>query len=268
MIVMDQPRSDNAERPKPAARGGGVVRNSAQWDLGHARNVVSTNTVQRNANNVRPIAVLIGTQEDAPNTTRFELACAQCSAAGSSTPDGVEVQHGNEIPSCEELPTGAKAVSSGTTVESITLEEGYYRTSNESHVILECHRRGACVGGVDANNYCAAGFEGPCKCSVIVFPNYRRKIGESCTQGCDRSPGSVSSTTHGVPKFNGLRFGRQSTDRYRHPLLGGTNLPIVVESTSFKRSNRFAKPKCLTVRKLSRPPIRNRAHTQQHGTLA
>lgn len=68
------------------------------------------------------------------------------------TPDGVEVQHENEIPSCEGLPTGAKAASSGTTVESITLKEGYYRTTNESQVNLECHCRRASVGGVDANN--------------------------------------------------------------------------------------------------------------------
>lgn len=114
-------------------------------------------------------AQCIEPQESASTKTRFEVACAECSTAASNTPEGVEVRHENEIPSCKDLPTGAKAVASGTTVEGIVLETGYFRTSNDSHAVLECHRRRACVGGDDANNYCAIGYEGPCKCYPFLF---------------------------------------------------------------------------------------------------
>lgn len=103
-------------------------------------------------------------QETALTKTRFELACARCSAAGSGNPEGVEVQHDNNIPICQDLPTGARAMLSGTTVEGMFLEAGYYRTSAESREILECHRSKACVGGDDATDYCAIGYKGPCKC--------------------------------------------------------------------------------------------------------
>ncbi|CAN0375421.1 unnamed protein product, partial [Scytosiphon promiscuus] len=45
----------------------------------------------------------------------------------------------------------------------LTLKNGYFRTSNQSYVILQCFRRNACQGGKDADDYCASGYTGPCE---------------------------------------------------------------------------------------------------------
>lgn len=95
--------------------------------------------------------------------SRFEAVCQGCSAAASDLPDGVHINNQSGTPSCKELPEGTVALSSGTTVESLTLLEGYYRTSNQSSAVLECYRSEACVGGDDPGNYCAEGYEGACE---------------------------------------------------------------------------------------------------------
>lgn len=64
---------------------------------------------------------------------------------------------------CKDQPTGVVTSSTGTTLATLQLAKGYYRTSGESHIVLECYRKDSCVGGLNASNYCAAGYEGPCE---------------------------------------------------------------------------------------------------------
>lgn len=64
---------------------------------------------------------------------------------------------------------GAKASSRGTTVATLDLQKGYYRTSAKSQVVVECYLEDACVGGTDAESYCADGYEGPCECDCIFY---------------------------------------------------------------------------------------------------
>lgn len=74
------------------------------------------------------------------------------------------------VPVCDAVPTGARsAEEAGTTLETLELEPGYYRTSNTSHNVLECFQEAACKGGTNATNngYCAQGYAGPCE-SVFV----------------------------------------------------------------------------------------------------
>lgn len=136
-------------------------------------------------------SIIFEPQETALTETRFELACARCSAVGSGNPEGVEVQHEDDIPICQDIPTGARAMLSGTTVEDIFLEAGYYRTSAESRKILECHRSKACVGGDDATDYCAIGYKGPCKC-------YR--------PSCLHSPGPAAGTHGNLQCLQNMRL--------------------------------------------------------------
>lgn len=70
------------------------------------------------------------------------------------------------IPVCEEVPIGTYTKKSGATIETLVLEKGYYRTSRASVVVLECYLKDACVGGTNAENYCATGYKGPCKCTA------------------------------------------------------------------------------------------------------
>lgn len=70
------------------------------------------------------------------------------------------------VPVCENLMEGVEASSRGTTVANLDLQQGYYRTSATSKVVLECYFEDACVGGSIDEEYCAEGYKGPCKFDV------------------------------------------------------------------------------------------------------
>ncbi|CAM9294482.1 unnamed protein product, partial [Laminaria digitata] len=69
--------------------------------------------------------------------------------------DSVEI---DGLTVCAEAPPGTTAPSSGTTVETLVLEKGYYRTSSQSHIILECYQKDACAGGIAIESICAVGY--------------------------------------------------------------------------------------------------------------
>lgn len=78
--------------------------------------------------------------------------------------DLVNVQvGGDKPPTCKEIPMGVRPSSGVTTIETFDLEEGYYRVSSKSSIVLQCYQDDACVGGTDASNYCANGYRGPCE---------------------------------------------------------------------------------------------------------
>ncbi|CAM9483258.1 unnamed protein product, partial [Ectocarpus fasciculatus] len=105
-------------------------------------------------------------KEAEDGSCRFELACARCSADCDAIPSSVTMTD-STIPACVELMAGTRASSSGTTVATLDLQEGYYRTSAESQVVVECFLTSACTGGTDPENYCADGYKGP-YCSVCA----------------------------------------------------------------------------------------------------
>ena len=68
------------------------------------------------------------------------------------------------VPICEVVPEGVDAAgNSGMTLETLNLMPGFYRTVSKSREILECYREEACMGGSNADNYCAEGYAGPCE---------------------------------------------------------------------------------------------------------
>ena len=97
------------------------------------------------------------------NVSRFQTVCRGCTTVPNQILDGVWVTNEHETPTCTELPKGTVSLSSGTTVVSLTLQKGYFRTSNETSVIFECYRSEACEGGDDPGKYCANGYEGACE---------------------------------------------------------------------------------------------------------
>lgn len=90
---------------------------------------------------------------------RFEMVCSRCPDFSES---GVSIDSETH-PVCADLPKGVKALSSGTTLSTLDVEEGYYRVSAESHIVIECLNEDACSGGSIAGEYCARGYEGPCE---------------------------------------------------------------------------------------------------------
>lgn len=96
----------------------------------------------------------------------FKEVCARCANAGDGVPDGALVQI-DGIPLCAEIPAGVAALSRGTTLATLALDKGYYRTSNHSHKIRQCYHADACIGGNDADKYCATGYAGPCEDKAV-----------------------------------------------------------------------------------------------------
>lgn len=70
-------------------------------------------------------------------------------------------------------PTGVASSQIGATLETITLEPGYYRTSTSSLEILTYYRREACLGGNNASQSCVRGYRGACKKTPLgALPDY------------------------------------------------------------------------------------------------
>ncbi|CAN0527792.1 unnamed protein product, partial [Laminaria digitata] len=97
---------------------------------------------------------------------------------------------------CEDPPAGAIANSSGTTVATLSLEKGYFRTSNQSHEILKCFHQNACVGGTDTAKYCAPGYTGP-YCAVCD-DGYTAGLAYSCNICSERTKRSAWGLTIAV----------------------------------------------------------------------
>ena len=72
------------------------------------------------------------------------------------------------FPLCAVPPMGAVAPSRGTTVASLKLLKGYFRTSNKSSNVMSCYNTDACLGGSDIAEYCKPGYMGPCKKSLVT----------------------------------------------------------------------------------------------------
>lgn len=63
-----------------------------------------------------------------------------------------------------QVPVGVdESGNAGTTLQTLNLESGHYRTSADSENILECPREEACVGKDIAGEYCATGYQGACE---------------------------------------------------------------------------------------------------------
>lgn len=103
---------------------------------------------------------LFSTQEDTEGC-RFDLVCSRCFTGCRD--DVATVVDAGLAPECALTLEHTTTSSSGGTLASLELDEGFYRTSAESSSILECFNRDACKGGSDASSYCAEGYRGPCK---------------------------------------------------------------------------------------------------------
>ena len=72
------------------------------------------------------------------------------------------------VPECVLLlDEGIEHVSSSggvTTLESLEIDRGYWRATNSSRDILQCHNGDACKGGITgATDYCSEGYRGACE---------------------------------------------------------------------------------------------------------
>ena len=64
------------------------------------------------------------------------------------------------------------ATSSGgaTTLQTVSIERGFWRATSTSTDVLACFRAEACLGGITgSSSYCRNGYEGPCEQSPGYF---------------------------------------------------------------------------------------------------
>ena len=97
--------------------------------------------------------------------------CSRCTDPQCDAPDGI-VMDDTTVPVCQVVPEGVNTTGmTGMTLETLNLMSGFYRASNKSREILECHREDACLGGSKADTYCAKGYTGLCEGFYLPIAN-------------------------------------------------------------------------------------------------
>lgn len=107
--------------------------------------------------------VMVRFYRQVSDTCHFIEVCSRCYDSCDDIPEDVVVDDDDFVPYCASVPTGVNGSHQGATLETLELEPGYYRVSNESHDVRECYYSNACQGGADASNYCQSGYTGICK---------------------------------------------------------------------------------------------------------
>ncbi|CAN0563986.1 unnamed protein product, partial [Laminaria digitata] len=73
------------------------------------------------------------------------------------------------------------ANKAGITLETLTVDAGYWRSTTESTTILACYNTAACLGGkTGAETFCDGGYMGP-YCSVCQI-GYSPSLSTTCTR--------------------------------------------------------------------------------------
>ena len=124
----------------------------------------------------------------------FDEVCSRCSTRRDGVNTSEEVRIDGK-PVCHDKPVGARAAplgSRGTTVETLALEPGYFRTSNESHKVISCYQKNACRGGSDAGKYCASGYTGPCEMGLELGFVIELTLSGCCTYRTPRTQVGLS----------------------------------------------------------------------------
>lgn len=99
-------------------------------------------------------------------TSAYETACDEC----PEECDDCAVANPDEALLCEPVLDNTNSPTADGTLESLNLRRGYWRSSNSSRDVRECPRAESCLGGTEGR--CAAGYGGPCECSVRVMPYF------------------------------------------------------------------------------------------------
>ena len=97
--------------------------------------------------------------------------CSLCTDPRCAAHTGIDMDD-TTVPFCEVVPGGVNTTGiSGMTLETLNLMPGFYRTSNKSREVLECHREDVCLGGSNADTYCAEGYAGLCEGFYLPIAN-------------------------------------------------------------------------------------------------
>lgn len=89
----------------------------------------------------------------------YEIACDGC----QTTCDGCSFEETPLVPMCTAVMEHAFSDGGTGTLETLSIERGYWRATPSSQDVLACYNADACLGGATGTaDYCLEGYEGPC----------------------------------------------------------------------------------------------------------
>lgn len=92
----------------------------------------------------------------------FDIACAACETRCTAC------RLEGDLPICTEQLENTISGGGDVTLETLSLQSGYWRATNTSRVVLPCYHPGACAGGISGlSSSCAKGYGGPCESSRV-----------------------------------------------------------------------------------------------------
>ncbi|CAN0460501.1 unnamed protein product, partial [Ectocarpus sp. 12 AP-2014] len=123
---------------------------------------------------------------DTSDNDTFEAVCDGCRVAC----DGCSFDEQPAVPTCSDVMDHGTSTGGNVTLETLSIDPGYWRATPSSKEILPCYNADACLGGVtDAAGYCLESYEGP-YCS-ICSDGYASNLGYTCSKCFSRSGGIV-----------------------------------------------------------------------------
>ncbi|CAN0437324.1 unnamed protein product [Ectocarpus sp. 12 AP-2014] len=129
----------------------------------------------------------VDTEEGGP-AMRFETVCFDC--PGWDECSSCTIESGDTTPTCEAPLEHTSADAESITLETLHIDEGYWRATTKSENILACYNEDACSGGqTGVDSFCASGYTGP-YCAVCET-EFSTSFGHTCTR-CS------SSRRHGL----------------------------------------------------------------------
>ena len=140
--------------------------------------------------------------------------------------------------------TGVICGSAGNTLQNLTLEDGWWRESPDSAIVLPCKQRAVCVKGE-----CADGHEGPL-CGVCESQWFYSAVTGTC-QECSRTHTMVACLVIGLMVFMAALLGiaeYRARSRIRH-LRNFWSRLLVKTSTKIKLALSAQQVRCGTLLK-------------------
>lgn len=90
----------------------------------------------------------------------FEAVCDGCQVDC----DGCYFEDPEQVPTCTSELEHSTSPGGNVTLETLSIEPGYWRATASSEGVFECYNPDACLGGVTGvAGYCREGYEGPCE---------------------------------------------------------------------------------------------------------
>ena len=88
--------------------------------------------------------------------------CSDC--PGWDECSNCTIERGDLTSTCATPLEHTTATEPGTALETLDIDQGYWRVTNTSDNVLACYNPDACIGGqTGAGGFCAQGYKGPCK---------------------------------------------------------------------------------------------------------